>query len=208
VTKCAPAAAILIGGRARRLEGRVKSALDVGGRSILARQLAALRSAGIEEIVLIGRTGQTPEVDVPVFADATDNAGALAGLYTALLVTTSDRTVVVAGDMPFVTDRLFRAIAGLGIEDDAVMPRTEEGRHPLCACYRRKVAPRLKAHLDVGQLTVRDAVAGLRVRELASSELEALDPGGTMLMNVNTLADYDLACRVAGQSKRGREHRV
>lgn len=195
-------AAILIGGRARRLEGRLKSGLDVGGRSILTRQVAAIRSAGIEEIALIGRADRAPEVDVPVFADAMDGAGALGGLYTALLVTTADRTVVLAGDMPFVTDRLIRAIADIGIEDDAVIPTTEDGRHPLCAGYRRTIAPQLKLCLDAGRLTIRDAVAALRVRELGSAELAGLGPSDTMLLNVNTLADYERACRVAGQSER------
>jgi molybdopterin-guanine dinucleotide biosynthesis protein A len=190
-------AAILIGGRARRLAGQFKPGLRVGDRSILARQLDALVAAGVEHIALIGRWPVESRPPCPAVADAVDNAGALGAVYTALLIAPGDRTLVLAGDMPLVTAQLVRQVMDLGPEVDAVVPRTAAGLHPLCACYRRSIAPRLKARLDRGALRVRDALRDLRVRELGSAELGDLDPDSTMLMNVNTLADYERACATA-----------
>jgi molybdopterin-guanine dinucleotide biosynthesis protein A len=186
-------AAILIGGRARRLDGRFKPWLAVGGQPILMRQLDVLARAGVEHIVLIGRWSVEERPPKPVVADAVENAGPLAALYTALLVAPADRTVVLAGDMPLVTPNLVNALFTLGPDEEAVVPRTADGVHPLCGCYRRSAAVRLKARLDRGALSVRDALQDLRVREIAPEDMAALDPDGMTLMNVNTLADYERA---------------
>jgi molybdenum cofactor guanylyltransferase len=190
-------AAILIGGRARRLEGRFKPVLPVGGRTMLARQLDALGAAGVERIVLIGRWAADVRPPVPVFADAVEDGGSLGAVYTALLATSAYRTIVLAADMPFVAPALIAALAQVPLAGDAAVPRTIAGLHPLCAIYRRSVAGRLKTRIDRGLLRVRDALEELRVTELGSAELARLGVDDTMLMNVNTFADYERACELA-----------
>jgi hypothetical protein len=46
-------------------------------------------------------------------------------------------------------------------------------------------------------LRIRDAIADVRVHSFSSADTAALDADGTMLMNVNTLADYERACQTA-----------
>ena len=191
-------AAILVGGRARRLDGRFKPWLPVGDQPILLRQIDALTLAGVEHIALIGRWPVEERRPRPVVADAVENAGPLSGLYTALLVAPGDRTMVLAGDMPLVTAKFVQALMAVGPDEDAVVPRTGDGVHPLCGCYRRSAAARVKARLDRGALSVRDALQDLRVREIGPDEVAGFDPDGTMLMNVNTLADYERA-RASGR---------
>ena len=193
-------AAILIGGQARRLDGRFKPWLPVGDRPILLRQLDTLALAGVEHIALIGRWSVEERPPKPVVADAVEHGGPLGALYTALLMAPGDHTVVLAGDMPLVTPGLVKALFTLGPDEEAVVPRTADGVHPLCACYHRRAAMRLKARLDRGALGVRDALQDLRVREISPEDMAALDPDGMTLMNVNTLADYDRARATGRQS--------
>ena len=186
-----------MGGRARRFEGRVKSTLLVGNRPILARQLQALRAARIDHIVLIGRWPFDEPPPVPVVADAVDAAGALAALYTALLTATHDTVVVLAGDMPFVNEALVTRLTAIDMVSDAVIPRDPAGTHPLCACYRRRVATKLKRRIDDREFSVRSATRALHVSEIGADELRTMDPAGMMLMNVNTPDDYARACGLA-----------
>ncbi|MEW6320022.1 MAG: molybdenum cofactor guanylyltransferase [Acidobacteriota bacterium] len=188
-------AAILAGGQSRRLGGRPKGALPVGGRPILARQLDVLRSLAPAAIVVVGVPGFDTPVDVPIVADAVPGAGALGGLYTALAAAPSDPVLVVAGDLPFVSGPwLMHLVEVLG-NADGVVPRTADGRHPLCAVYRRRAAPRLKAWLDRGTRRITDALSDLNVREVGPDEVARFDPDGVLLMNVNTPEEYDRACR-------------
>lgn len=186
-------AAILVGGRARRLYGQLKAALRVGEHTILERQLAVLDRAGIREIWLVGRWPAAAVAGVRHAPDVIDGAGPLGALYAALLVSTSPIVVVLASDLPFVEAALIARLGTMPPAVDAIVPRTEDGWHPLCAGYRRRVAPGVKARLDRGALGVRDALADMTVRELTAAEMAEYDEDGLLLMNVNTPDDYQRA---------------
>ena len=186
-------AAILVGGRGRRFHGALKPALRVGNQTILERQLDALHDAGISEVLLVGRWGAPPVPHVRHVPDVVDGAGALGGLYSALLMSTRPIVVVLAGDLPFLEPRLLRVLGALGRDRDAMVPRTSDGWHPLCAAYRRRVAPGIKARLDRGVLRVSDALADMRVDELTADDLAPFDGDGILLMNVNTPDDHERA---------------
>ena len=190
-------AAILAGGRARRLDGRTKPLLDVGGRSILARQQAMFGSLGVVPRLIAPDPAPLSHLGLEVVADAGDT-GALGALCTALEAAGSDIVVVLAGDMPFVTAAFVRALVAAISGHDAALPRTaNEGWHPLAAAYRRDAGPRLRAALDAGERRVVAAVTALDVAVLDDGVLAALDPDGTLLCNVNTPDDYARARRLA-----------
>src|SRR5947207_11680922 len=86
-------AAILAGGRATRFGGRDKSALVVDGRTILDRQIDALRAlAGrsaetmdIMDIMIVGGGAtHAPVTGVRTIADRVADSGPLGGLHAAL----------------------------------------------------------------------------------------------------------------------------
>ena len=190
-------AAILAGGQARRLGGIDKSALAVGTRSILDRQLSLLRGLTPHILIVASDSSRAPDVDVPVVVDRIPGAGSLGGLYTALMAAPTEQVLVIACDMPFLTAPFLMRLAALGVDVDVAVPRSAAGRHPLCASYARGVASHVKARIDRGDLRVRDALDGLDVRELGPDELAAFDPEGLLLLNVNTPDDYARARKMA-----------
>jgi molybdenum cofactor guanylyltransferase len=182
--------AILAGGRARRLGGIDKSALLVGGQSILDRQLAVLRSLTPHILIVASDEHRYREAGVPVVRDRIAGAGSLGGIYTALVEAPTEQLVVMACDMPFLTAPFLARLAALGAGADAAIPRDARGLHPVCAGWARGAAPHLRACLDRGRLRVLDALDGLDVREMEPDELARFDPDGRLLLNVNTPADY------------------
>ena len=186
-------AAILAGGQARRLGGTDKSALMVDGESILARQLGILRSLTPRILIVASDEDRYREAGVRVVRDRIRGAGSLGGIYTALEEAETDHVLILACDMPFLTATFLTRLMALGVDADVSLPRDVRGRHPLCATWARRVAPRLRARIDGRQLRVLDALEGLDVRELGPDELAALDPDGRLLLNVNTPDDYTRA---------------
>jgi molybdopterin-guanine dinucleotide biosynthesis protein A len=191
-------AAILIGGGARRFGGTFKPGLRVGARTILDRQLAVLAAAGIDAVMLVGRTPHElpPAAAARSVPDAVEGHGPLGGLYTALIVATTPIVLAIAGDMPFLEPRLVRRLAELGPEDEAAVPRAADRWHPLCAAYRRSVALRLKQRLDRRALRVSDALQDMRVKEISLTESMG-EEAADMLTNVNTPDDHARAERHA-----------
>ncbi len=180
---------ILAGGKGRRLGGQVKPLVAVAGRTILARQVEAFAFLGVRPgLVAPDPTpfaGQGLEVILDDVA-----AGALGAVYTALVHSPTDRVVVLAGDMPFVTAPFLEFLASLAGDHDAVVPCVGGRWQPLCAVYHRRVAGQLRVAIDAGQWRVVDAVAGLAVRAVLDAEIQPFDPDGRLLLNVNTPDDH------------------
>jgi molybdopterin-guanine dinucleotide biosynthesis protein A len=189
-------AVILAGGRARRMQGLDKSALDIGGRSILSRQIAVLQALTPEVLIVGGDPAGVP-AGVRIVPDRVPDAGPLGGLYTALLDTHAPVLVLVACDMPFLSLPFLQHLA-LRARDtgaDVVVPRTGDGYHPLCAAYARTLLPRVTERLAARELEMAGLVRDTRHRlEIGPDELARFDPEALMLCNVNTPHDYRQAC--------------
>ena len=179
------AAAILAGGRASRLGGINKGTLTVGALPIIDRQLETLRQVA-SHLFVVGRDDAVWTArQLTVVHDAVPGAGPLGGIYTAVLHSPCERTLVVACDMPFLSvDLLHRMAAVDGA--DVVIPRSSRGREPLCAIYARTCAADIAARLAEGKYEASTLPAGARIAELAVED----DHG---FMNVNTPHDHERA---------------
>src|SRR5436305_1449067 len=98
--------AILAGGHATRFGGRDKSALVVGGATILDRQLAELGPL-TNDIMIVARAGVRVTAPrgarVREIADIVPGSGPLGGIHAALSGARTDAVLVIACDMPYVT---------------------------------------------------------------------------------------------------------
>jgi molybdenum cofactor guanylyltransferase len=186
-------AAILAGGSGRRLGGRDKSTLALDGGRFIDRQVALLGSLTSYVMVVGGPAERCAGLPATAVADLVPGAGALGGLYTALVASPTERVLVVACDLPFLTEPFLAFLMRSSDGYDVTAPRTSSGLQPLCACYTRSAAPALRRSIDRGILKVRDALDGLRLHIVDEQRLAAFDPDGRLLLNVNTPADYQRA---------------
>jgi molybdopterin-guanine dinucleotide biosynthesis protein A len=183
-------AAILAGGRASRLGGIDKAALVLGGTSIVRRQIRLLRPLAGRVVIVANDRHRYAELGVRVVRDLVADKGPLGGLYTALVDGHAEWTLTVACDLPFLDAGFLRHLVASAHDVDAVVPRTAEGLHPLCAVYGSGVAPAVRRLIEQGRLKVLNLMAEIRVREVAPEEVERFDPDGLLLFNLNTLEDY------------------
>jgi molybdopterin-guanine dinucleotide biosynthesis protein A len=190
------AAAILAGGRASRLGGVSKAALRVGAARIIDRQLPVLRAVSDEVFIVAPDAEAYADLNVDVVPDVIAGAGALGGIYTAIVASPCARTLVVACDMPFLAPALLERLVTTR-DADLVVPHGDRGYEPLCAVYARTCAAPIRQQIARGDLRasgVPDAVRGtLHVVEIGPEVLAAIDPDGLMFVNVNTPHDYERA---------------
>jgi molybdenum cofactor guanylyltransferase len=191
------AAAILAGGSARRLGGAAKPLLRIGDRRIIDRQLAALRAVTPTIFIVAPDPSPYEGLGLRVVPDAIAGAGSLGGVYTAIVESPAPRTIVLAGDMPFVTPALFRAlVAPEHAHADLVIPRTVRGLEPLCAVYANTCAAPIGECIMRGELKASSLPEGVRVSEVGPEILAAIDEDGLLFANVNTPHDYARAARL------------
>jgi molybdopterin-guanine dinucleotide biosynthesis protein A len=182
-------AAILAGGQARRFGGRDKSALRVGGRRILERQLDELREL-TDDILMVGGRPLDDVAGIRRVTDRVPDSGPLGGLDAALGSARDDRVIVVACDMPFITADFLGSLLALSDTVDAVVPRTERGYHPLCAVYGRACHAAVVRRLAERRLKMLELFEDLNVH-VAGPEHIAMYGGEHVLANVNTPDELD-----------------
>jgi molybdopterin-guanine dinucleotide biosynthesis protein A len=179
-------AALLLGGASSRM-GRDKAHLPVGGVPAAAR-IAELLARLCEEVLLVGGD-PPPGCAGRRVEDPPGPRCGLRGLTAALEASQSERLLVVATDLPLLTPDLLLALVAWP-EADAVVPRTAEGAHPLCAIYRREaVAGPARAHLEAGTLALRELLGAVQTSYLEPADVTRVDPDGRALTNVNTPED-------------------
>jgi molybdopterin-guanine dinucleotide biosynthesis protein A len=194
------AGAVLTGGASSRM-GSDKAQLAVGGVASATRVARCLQLL-CEDVVLVGGD---PPADAPG-RRAPDGDGprcALRGLVAALDAARAERVLVVATDLPLVTPDLLLALVAWP-EADAVVPRTPDGDHPLCALYRRATTLAVaRRHLAEDRLALSALLAAIETRYLEGDDLRAVDPGGVALTNLNSPEDLTRAESIlAGRSGR------
>ncbi len=128
-------AIVLSGGRGTRLGGIDKGSLEVGGRALIDRVLDALVAA--RRIVVVGPPREVA-ADVLWAREEPAGGGPVAGLAAGLALIEEDVVVVVAVDMPFVSESVVaRLIAAAGEADGAIL--CNGGDQYLCGAYTAEV---------------------------------------------------------------------
>jgi molybdopterin-guanine dinucleotide biosynthesis protein A len=181
--------ALLLGGESTRM-GRDKAYLEWRGETWSTR--AARLLAGLFSETLL--VGGDPEPTAPGrrISDPSGPACALRGVVGALAAATSERVLVVATDLPFVSEDLLLALTAWP-ESDVVVPTDDAGDHPLCAIYRRDVClPIALAHLESDRLSLRDLLAAVDSDRVSLEQLGLGDLGAAPLTNINTPAELAL----------------
>ena len=125
--------------------------------------------------------------------DRIPGAGALGGLYTALMEAPTEQLLVVGCDMPYLNAPFLTYLAERGTDADVVVPRDKHGRHPLCGSYTRRIARHLCDRITAGELRITEAISELEVTELGPEQLAPYNRDGRLLLNINTPDDYTQA---------------
>ncbi|MER8028911.1 NTP transferase domain-containing protein [Streptomyces bauhiniae] len=159
---------MLAGGGARRLGGADKPGVQVGGRALLDRVLAACADAATTVVVADPRATARP---VRWAREEPAGGGPVAALDAGLRLTTAEYAVVLSADLPFLgADTVHRLLAALRDGDaDGAMLTDDDGRdQPLVAAYRTAslraaLADLAAEHAERGELT------GLPLRRLTGA---------------------------------------
>lgn len=188
-------AVVLAGGGARRLGGRDKAALEVGGRSLLDRVLAALAEA--RRTVVVGPARSLPP-GVMSTSERPAGGGPVAGLAAGLELVDAPLVAVLACDLPFITVSTLRTLlAALQTHDAAAVDGAqlvdESGRRqPLAAVYRTAALRTALASLvQVSNSSMRAMLGGVTMLDVAGVAEQVWD--------CDTWADLDRARRRADE---------
>jgi molybdopterin-guanine dinucleotide biosynthesis protein A len=178
--------AILAGGKSTRM-GTDKALVEFQGRTLLARSLDLARALSAN-VRIVGSRDKFAQF-APVVEDEFPNCGPLGGIHAALRSSHTDLNLVLAVDMPFVTQPLLQFLIAQARETPevmAVVPRWDAGWQPLCAVYRRKFAVAAEQALRAGRNRIDLLFDADSTQVIDKLDLEAAGFSPDVFRNMNT----------------------
>ncbi len=174
------------GGKSTRMGGEPKALLDVGGRRIIERVVAAIAPVVDDVLVVTNTPDLYAFLGLPMTADAFPDHGSLGGIYSGLAAASGDVAFTVACDMPFLRADVAGLVVARAAEADVVIPRVGEFLETMHAAYAKACLPAMQACLEAGRLKIVGFFDRVRVREIAEADVRALADPDVVFMNVNT----------------------
>jgi molybdopterin-guanine dinucleotide biosynthesis protein A len=190
---------IQAGGQSRRMGGRPKALIELGGRRIIERVLAALAPA-VDDVLIVTNT---PELyaflNLPMVGDVYPDHGSLGGIYSGLEAASGQAAFTVACDMPFLHPEIVKLVVERAGEGDVVIPRVETQLETMHAAYGKMCLPYIAERLIAGQLKIVDFFERVRVVEIAEADVARFRDPQIAFMNVNTPDELERARALAAE---------
>ena len=202
---------VLAGGGSTRF-GRDKALVEFAGKPMLARMIELMRNFA-PDVRIVAARGKYADFETEIVEDLWPGEGPLGGIVTALLNTKECETacewnVIISCDMPFLSADWMKFLAERAAESNAqvVLPHSEHGPEPLCACWRTNAVETLRPAFERGVRKVTQGISLLRSEVLDERDWKRFDSAGRLFWNMNTAADYAEARRIVeGDMVDGRE---
>ena len=188
-------AVILVGGEARRANGKEKYFFRYQGQTFIERLIDTLRDI-VDEIILVAKDPEQCRrfdhiTGVRCITDIRQGIGPIGGLHAGTLAARGELIFVSACDMPCieagVVSYLFSVI---GNHQAAIPSWNEDLLEPLMAVYRRDILMEyLKTHESY---SLRPMIRSIDTLYVPVNDLRAFDPELRSFTNINKIEDLKL----------------
>jgi len=194
---------LLAGGRGTRLGAGVPKALvHCGGQTLLARARTTLERLCDSVVVVAPRELELPVPRADRVDDPPGAQGPLAAMVTGLGSRMFDEALVLAVDLPLVSERALEALRAWRGDAHAVIAAPNALPQPLAAWYGSGARAGLEAVLAAGEGSIVAACRALHPRLVGDEELARMPDGEGFQWNVNTLEDLERAERMLAERTR------
>ena len=186
--------------------GTDKALVEFQGKTLLARTVDLVASV-CGEARIVAPPGKYLDATFSMVADKWPGQGPLGGILTALEFSNekfrdadgkSAFALIVSCDMPFLMREWLAYLCERAVKSEAqvVVPESENGLEPLCACWRTDARPVVEEQFKRGVRKVTAVFEHLKTEVLDEADWKRFDTDGRLFWNMNTLADYEEARRV------------
>ena len=193
---------VLAGGRSSRM-GRDKALLELGGVTLVVRAVRILLSGLTDPVKVVGPSQLLAPLVGPlgcsVISDDYPGTGPLGGIASALIHSERRWNLIVACDMPYLTQDWLKYLVNRALvgSADVVVPESdytgERRAEPLCAVYHQRASAPIRAALELGVRKIMDGLGGLHIERVPAVDSKPFDSAGLLFQNLNTMQDYEAA---------------
>lgn len=175
--------------------GHDKAFLDFRGETLLARSLALARAVSTQ-VSIVGDSKKFGGF-APVVEDVHRDCGPLGGIHAALSVSTAEKNLILAVDLPFIEVHFLEFLIAEASKSQAIVtvPQVAGRFQPLCAIYRSDLRSLAEDALRDHRNKIDLLFAKIRPRIIPEEELSRAGFSSGIFRNLNTPEDFKDALR-------------
>lgn len=187
-------AIILAGGKSSRM-GTNKALLTLNGKTVIEGMVEKLKTI-VDDMIIVTNTFEDYEfLQLPMIEDRWKEMGPLAGIEAGLDASKTERNLIIACDMPFISIELGTYLLSCLEDYQAAVPEISGQLHPLFASYRKEVRGAVTQSLEQNQLRIRHLLHTIHVKIVKEELLQSLGLPNEEIhfFNMNDRDEYDKA---------------
>ena len=172
---------ILAGGKSRRM-GSDKGLMIINGKPMIQYIIDQLESLGIP-LLIVSNNPKYETFGIPVFEDSIKSKGPMAGIYTGLLHSSTEKNVVLSCDVPKISATLIQKLLYADDKSDVCILKHKNTLHPLIGMYKRSLLKDVKTSLNKDQLKMKQFCIDMNcsVLDIVDDQFDA-----ELILNINT----------------------
>ncbi len=180
--------------------GTNKALLQIDGKTVI--ELIAEELATIVDHVIV--VTNTPDdyafLRLPMIADNYIGKGPLAGIEAGLSFSTTEKNLIVACDMPFISAQLGSYLLSKLDHYQAAVPERDGQKHPLFGAYRREARNCAEMFLKEEKLAIRNMLNYMQTVYIRVESLK-MPINDLTLFNMNHPEEYKKAAQISSEGK-------
>lgn len=171
---------ILAGGKSARM-GADKGFVIYNGATFMSLIIDALQPF-VNEIIIVSNYSEYDVFKLKRVKDKFEDAGPLAGLYSGLEHSETEKNIVLSCDVPLINNAVLNVLVeGFDAKVDVVQLKSNGETMPLIAMYKKRSMHQILDLLQQGERRLRVAVATLQTKTIT------LDPKlKSLVRNINS----------------------
>ncbi|MDZ5471744.1 molybdenum cofactor guanylyltransferase [Bacillus sp. 31A1R] len=195
---------ILAGGKSSRM-GTNKALLKIAGKTVIERIVETLDSVVDEWLVVTNTMEDYRFLQLPMVEDIYRDKGPLAGIHAGLTNTSTEKNIIIACDMPFVSKNLAHLLLNELKNTQAVVPEIDGQLHPLFASYRKDMKDEVERRILKEHLRIRDLLNNSHVKIVKEEDFLKLgyDINKSDFFNMNRPEEYREAIDIDRETNSG-----
>ncbi|KAB2332444.1 molybdenum cofactor guanylyltransferase [Bacillus mesophilum] len=190
---------ILAGGKSSRM-GTNKALLQIDGKTVIERIAEELATIVDHVIVVTNTPEDYAFLQLPMIADRYIGKGPLAGIEAGLSLSATEKNLIVACDMPFISASLGSYLLSKLDDYQAAVPERDGQKHPLFAAYRREARNCAEMFLKEEKLAIRNMLNYIQTVYIRVESMK-IPINELTLFNMNYPEEYKKAAQISSEGK-------
>jgi len=171
ITDSAITVILLAGGKSSRM-GQDKGLMLLNGKPMIEYIIEIAQQISTE-IIIVANNDSYLKFNLPVYKDEFLDKGPLAGIYTGLKNTKTEKNLILSCDVPYIQKELIEFLISNSEKNEITISLFQDKLHPLIGIYAKSCLPVILEQIKLNELKVASLFEKIKTKLLNVNEFDS-----------------------------------